>query len=280
MEVVDSVAFRIRRMYEWIERQLATVNETPIFALGNQKTGTTAIAVLLAERARLSVEWVLTAGDSTLVVDLCRGAVPLDTLVEKNQLEFSRDVMKAPNLMFLHGPLRKKFAEAQFVMVMRDPRDNIRSILDRLELPGDSETLDSQRYDGMSKGWRLVVDGSWMGIEGENYVDQLAARWNRAARIYLKHQDDIKLIRYEDFMEGKVEAINDLVSSLGEQAKDGIKEKIDRQFQPRGHRRDVDWVSFFGGPNLMRIERRCAEAMNALGYEDYRTLKNQRASSQ
>jgi len=156
-------------------------------------------------------------------------------------------------------------------MVMRDPRDNIRSILDRLELPGDEETLDPTRIEEVSEGWKRTIDGSWMGIEDGNYIVRLSERWNRAARTYLEHQNDIELIRYEDFCRAKVESIDDLVSRLGEEKINEIEEKVDRQFQPRGHLRDVEWLSFYGETNLNRIERRCEEEMSALGYDDFRT---------
>lgn len=45
------------------------------------------------------------------------------------------------------------------------------------------------------------MDGSWIGMNGKNYIDYLAPRWKRAARIYLYHQDSVEPIRYEDFMQ-------------------------------------------------------------------------------
>jgi hypothetical protein len=192
--------------------------------------------------------------------------------VQRCKLAFSKDVVKDPNLTFVYDALQERFPDAQFVMVMRDPRDNIRSILDRLDLPGDATSLDSERYDAMGEGWRLVVDGSWMGIQGENYIDSLAGRWQRAARIYLKNEDAFQLILYEDFMDGKIATIDGLAVRLGLEAKHGIEDKVDHQFQPRGHRRDVDWPTFFGELNLRRIETRCAEEMDALGYDSFHTV--------
>jgi hypothetical protein len=124
----------------------------------------------------------------------------------------------------------------------------------------------------------MVVDGSWMGIEDGNYIDRLAERWNRAAHMYLGNQNNIELIRYEDFIQRKVAAIDNLVSRLGEKKENQIEGKVDQQFQPRGHRRDVSWSSFFGKSNLKRIEKRCSEAMNAIGYGDYRTLEREHTS--
>jgi len=253
---------------EW----LASVNEAPIFVLGNQKSGTTAIAVLLAERTGLSVTWDLTMNYNSLVRDLYLGNAPIDALVERAQLPFSKDVIKDPNLTFLYELLRERFPRATFVMVVRDPRENIRSMLDRLDLPGDREDLPPERVGRMPEGWKWTVEGQWMGLEGETYVDRLAGRWKTVAQIYLKHQDDIELIRYEDFCQAKIDSIDDLVSRLGEEKTNSIEGKVDRQFQPRGHRRDVDWLSFYGKANLSRIEQRCAEAMDALGYDDFCTI--------
>ncbi len=223
MGVVDSIGFRLWHFYRSADHSvrewLASVNETPILVLGNQKSGTTAIAALLAERAGLSVTWDLTMHDHTLIVEVYKGRAAFEEFVQKNRYGFSKQVIKDCTLTFLYDSLKERFPRAQFVMVMRDPRDNIRSILDRLELPGDQTKLDPARYEEMAEGWKLVVDGTWMGINSENYIDSLAARWNRAARIYLEHQEAVKLIRYEDFMQGKVEAIDSLVSRLGEDRK-------------------------------------------------------------
>ena len=276
MGVVEGVLFRLRRVYQTVDHSvrewLASVNESPIFVLGNQKSGTTAIAVLLAERAGLSVTWDLTMYHNSLVRKLYHGTAPIDRLVERAQLPFSKDVIKDPNLTFLYESLRERFPRATFVMVIRDPRDNIRSILNRLALPGGEESLNPERIDEMPEDWQLVMDGRWMGIEGGNYVDHLSARWDRAARTYLEHQDDIELIRYEDFCQAKVTSIDGLVSRLGREKTNSIEEKVDRQFQPRGHRRDMDWLSFCGTANLKRIERRCAKEMDEFRYDNFCTI--------
>lgn len=277
MGIVDSVRFRVdglrRLLGKHVRGWLATINDAPVFVLGNQKSGTTAIAVLLAERTGHSVTWDPTSPQhDSLIVDIYQEAASISTLVQQCELAFSKDVVKDPNLTFVYDALQERFPDAQFVMVMRDPRDNVRSILDRLDLPGDATSLDSERYEAMSQGWRLVVDGSWMGIQGEHYIDSLAGRWQRAARIYLENEDTFQLIRYEDFMDAKVAAIDGLAARLGLEAKHGIEDKVDQQFQPRGHRRDANWPTFFGESNLRRIEIRCAEEMNALGYDSFHTM--------
>lgn len=112
MGVVEGIRFRLRRVYQTVDHYvrawLASVNEAPIFVLGNQKSGTTAIAVLLAERTGLSVTWDLTMNYNSLVRDLYLGNAPIDALVERAQLPFSKDVIKDPNLTFLYELLRER----------------------------------------------------------------------------------------------------------------------------------------------------------------------------
>jgi len=124
----------------------------------------------------------------------------------------------------------------------------------------------------MYEAWATVIDSSWMGIDADQYIEMLAARWQKAANIYLQNEENIELIRYEDFCADKVAAIEDLSTRLDLPRKNGIENEVDTQFQPRGSNRGVDWEEFFGAENLARIEARCVDEMRALGYEDFRTL--------
>jgi hypothetical protein len=244
--------------------------------LGNQKSGTTAIAVLLAERTAESVTWDLTIGHDALLTDIHNGAASIDDLIDEEVLAFSHDVIKDPNLTLLFEPLKERFPQARFVMIVRDPRDNIRSILDRLDFPGDQTQLTGDDRVSLPEGWRRVLHGDDFGIDGDTYIDRLAERWRRMACIYLKNEDDLEIIRYEDFLSDKVAAIDDLAHRLGLPKKASIEDQVEQQFQPRGHRRDVDWLTFFGKHNLARIENRCAKAMGALGYTNFRVIESPR----
>lgn len=280
MRVIRSLKRRAGRAYrvtkKWCSRALATVNEHPIFVLGNQKSGTTAVAALLGELTALSTTLDLTTLYSSLVVDIYRENAPIETLVEQNELEFSRDIVKDPNLTFLYPHLRNRFPNARFAIVIRDPRDNIRSILDRLNLSGNQDQLQINKhweslteYDGMYEAWMTILDSSWMGVSATHYIEMLAARWQKATRIYLENRNQIELIRYEDFIDNKEKAIAGLASRLGLPEEKDISDQVDTQFQSRGSNRGVSWVNFFGEKNLWRIESRCAEEMKTLGYIDF-----------
>ncbi|MFO7895154.1 MAG: sulfotransferase [Longimicrobiales bacterium] len=255
-----------------LQRYIATPfvrpNENAIIVLGNSKAGTTVIAALLAEYGDLSVTldfWPRLRRPETLAA-VHAGERPFEAFVRRFRADFARDVVKDPHLTFLYPQLAQRFPQARFVMVMRDPRDNIRSILNRLELPGDLDDLDPEAYRRMRPLWEAILKGPWLDVEG-NYVERLADRWSLGARVYLQHQEEIELIRYEDFVADKLGAITGLAERLGVEQRGCIEHKLDTRYQPPGDR-DVGRREFFGPSNLRAIEARCAEAARALGYMD------------
>ena len=238
----------------------------PIFVLGNQKSGTTAIAALLARmtglRATLDLRREI---DTPTFQRVHAGQWTMERFVERNRFDFSRDLIKEPNLTLLCGPLRDYFPQGRFVFVVRDPRQCIRSILDRLGLPGNSSELNGEQLAGVSPAWRLVLDGRWMGLAGDQYVDLLAERWNRCARVYLDDPERFTLCRYEDFVRDRAGTIADLARALSLPVLRDISSEVESAFQPTGRHRHTPVEEFFGD-NLDRVTRICADPMHALGY--------------
>ena len=116
-----------------------------------------------------------------------------------------------------------------------------------------------------------MLDGSWEGFKGENYIEMLAERWNFMAETYLKNRDRIILIRYEDFLTNKVKAIADLAVKLQMNPYIDISDKVNIQYQPSGVV-EHNFEQFFGD-NLIRIEKICAGHMEELGYSLTQKLK-------
>jgi hypothetical protein len=183
-----------------------------------------------------------------------------------NRLSFSRDIVKEANLTIFYDELITHFPQSRFVFIVRDPRDNIRSQLNLMGIPGDFTQLSSKHLKNLPRGWDIIIDGRWLGLKGENYIEMLAARWNFMADVYLKHIDNLILIRYEEFMRDKCGEIAHLACDLGLTPINDISNKVDFQFQPRGNR-PVRWESFFGADNLGRIEHICGERMHFLKYQ-------------
>lgn len=245
--------------------RFAQRSERPIIVLGNQKSGTTAIAALLAQYGDLSSTLDLRYITPDALRAVQDGSLPFRAFVNHYGLDFSRDLIKEPNLTTFYEELAEVFPQAQFVMIVRDPRDNIRSILDRLSLPGDLDQIDAHSLDAFNPAWHLVLDGSWLGLEGRNYIEMLANRWNTLADVYLHHRDVFHLVHFETFVAHKEATIAQLATRCGIQQRHAITEALDVQYQPRGNRK-IPWRDFFGTTNLRRIEALCGSRMAQLGY--------------
>ncbi|NER33280.1 MAG: sulfotransferase [Oscillatoria sp. SIO1A7] len=254
---------RVKREWDTIN---ARVNPRPIIVLGNQKSGTSAIAALLAEMTDLSVSIDLRKEvDNPTYHKVKRGDLSFAEFVRVNKLDFSRDIVKEPNLTLFYKELVEYFPGSQFVFVIRDPRDNIRSILNRLKIPGNLSSLSPEYRGEITPAWELIVDGGWLGLKGENYIEMLAERWNLMADVFLNHRQQMILSRYDVFVQDKVAAIERLAQSLNLPQVNDIAGKVDIQFQPRGNK-NVNWGYFFGSENLAKIENICAQKMSKLDY--------------
>lgn len=245
----------------------ARVKSAPILVLGNQKAGTTSIAALLARRAGITATLDLPdlRFDASLLADLHRGRASLADLIVRHRRAFSRDLIKEPHLTLLYPELVRFFPEAQFVFIVRDPRDNIRSILNRLNAGGNDDHSASATLTHPNPLWQLVLDGRPLGIGGASYVERLAERWKQCASIYLDHAPEMHLVRYEDFRDDKVGTVDRLAAALGLPRQNDISDRVDWQYQPRGDR-SVPWREFFGTTNLELIEEICREQMMMLNY--------------
>lgn len=238
-----------------------------VFVLGNQKSGTTAIAALLAECAGQPFTSDVLYTYRTRLKDFVDGRRTISELAQKHPEWGQAGVVKDNDFTFLYPSVAEQFPRAGVVFVVRDPRQNIRSILNRLDLPGDLSALTDEQYaqvKARAAGWLPILTGSSFGQKGGHYIDVLADRWVRANEVYLGAADRMTLARYEEFDAAKRPFIEGLTRTLGYDVVTDISPSQDRQYQPLGDR-SVTPEEFFGA-NLARLERRCAPLMSALGY--------------
>lgn len=238
-----------------------------IVVTGMPKAGTTALAMLLGEAAGLQVN-----SDPFHRLDQARiefrdalfDALPISSLLQEHRHEFRGGVLKDPNFVFFLADLLRLFPNAGFVFIVRDPRANIRSILNRLHLPGRPEEAVGRTAD-VPPTWRRVLEGRTPHVDCADYVQCIVARWKLTVQEFMKHTDRVELIRYEDFKEDKPAAVSSTLRRMGVQASRPIEHMMNQQFQPRGDR-SVRWPEFFGEQRLTAIEHDCAVEMAALGY--------------
>lgn len=243
----------------------AQIHPNPIFIIGNQKSGTSAIAALLAELTNLSVSIDLKKEiDNPTYHKVLKGKYSFSNFLTRHKLDFSREIVKEPNLTFLYYKLVQYFPQSKFVFVLRDPRDNIRSILDRLRIPGNLPQLEYKHKFYVSPAWNLILENKWLGLEGKNYIENLAVRWNCTADVYLNNQEQILLVYYEDFLKDKTGELNRLADKLGLSLVNDITNMLNVQFQIPGNKH-VSWQDFFG-ENLSQIESVCEKRMKSLNY--------------
>ncbi len=257
---------RYKKQLIWfLKSRFAKVNYTPIIVLGNQKSGTSAIAHLLADFGGLTKTIDIPPLWSSNTVKIMRRQRSLSDIVRLHRFFFSTELIKEPNMVFFLDQVLEIFPGAKYIFVVRDPRDNIRSILNRMKTPGSLKEIDSQRLKNLP-GYRIMLDAGIWGIDDTvNYVGMLAHRWNKAVDHYVHYQNQIVLAKYEDFFINKYEFIRHLASRLGITEKADITDKLDIQYQPRGDR-DVPWEVFFGMDNLALIEHICGSRMELFGY--------------
>jgi hypothetical protein len=260
----------VRRCRRVVRRWTARIPDAPVFVLGNQKSGTSAIASLLGLATGLDARIDLPrANRRRMYPAITRGELGFDRFIRLNRESFAHGIVKEPNLTPLLEPLLARFPRSPVVFVVRDPRANLRSILQRLGLPCDIEDLSDERIVATPGSWPLVLDGRWLGIDGETVIDQLAGRWMLLLETFRRHRDRVVLLRYEDFMIDRREATEALAGRLGLPVRHDVSAEVDRAFQPRGDA-SVSWRTFFGDRNLTRINDRCRAGMVELGYDPFR----------
>lgn len=261
---------KFREISDQIEREFKTfraeINPHPILVLGNQKSGTSVIAALLGKLTNLSVTIDLIKEVYHPVHhQVIQGKLSFDQFVRINKLDFSRAIVKEPNLSLLYPNLIDYFPQSQLVFVVRDPRDNLRSILNRLQLPGNLSQLDSKQWESLSSTWQIILENQGLNLPGNNYIERMAYRWNYMSHLFNQYSEKTILIRYEDFLQDKSQAITDLAQKLGLPPVNDISDQVDVQYQSRGNR-SVKWLDFFGEENLHKIEGVCGEQMKKFNY--------------
>lgn len=239
----------------------------PLFILGNQKSGTSVVAALLAELTGIPLTLDLTRERFIPTYQrVVMQELSMAEFIQINRAEFVNPIIKEPNLSLLYEPLAQHFPGAKFLMVIRDPRDNIRSILDRLKLPGNLAQLPPVDLAKLTPAWQLILQSPWLTRPpSQSYIAQLAKRWQVIAQSYLQHAEQIQLIRYEDFLKDKRGKIEQIAQQFNLPAVNNIDDKLDVQYQPAGNR-NAKWEPFFESANLRLIESICGSSMAPLGY--------------
>ena len=252
------------QLWPALTRRTNKIPYAPVIVLGNQKSGTSVIANLIAEYGDLSRIIDIPETWWPALKYLLSGEQDLAEFVKKHKRRFSKGVIKEPNLTFLYPQLKTVLPCAKYLFVIRDPRTNIRSILNRVGLPGNATDKVLKQLTIPHK-WKPIFDANLWKLTGRHYIDILAERWNLAVDVYLDNMEDMLLFRYEDFLVDKISSIHEIGQKLNIEHRRSIDSIIDIQYQPIGDQ-NVSPEIFFGAENLKRIEKRCKDRMHQLQY--------------
>ncbi len=237
-------------------------HDNPVFVLGNQKSGTTAIAALLAATTGLRATLDFAGAWHPFISPLVRGDTGMDEFVRVNAWAFSAPIVKEPNLTFVADRLLQRFPRSRAVFIVRDPWNNIRSILARVKVRGDLHA--SSYITRANRTWRDILAGEDIQLPPDHYVSTLARRWLKATDMARLAGTGATVIRYEDFCADKARTIYDLARRLGLPISLRIEDMVDRPFQRRSGL-VAEPVCFFGD-NLARITEIVGARASEFGY--------------
>ena len=243
-------------------------NPSPIFIIGNQKSGTSAIASILGSFSGkiTAVDLFLSGFRSSLFTTWKSKKISTKDFINKNKVEFSAEIIKEPHLSTFFEELKTEYPHSKFVMVIRNPFDNIRSILDRLDVEGKKTKLNEKDKNKFFHSWKLLLNNEWIGGSKIHYIEVLAERWNIICDVYLKNKENIILVKYEDFIYDKSNTIQLLAKKLDLNQTGEISHLLEKQFQPKGRRKNQETKIFFGDKNYSKIYETCKENMKKIGY--------------
>tara|TARA_R110001599_G_scaffold262322_1_gene462806 strand:- start:5759 stop:6559 length:801 start_codon:yes stop_codon:yes gene_type:complete len=262
--------------FNTLKRTLQPSKHVKTIVLGHQKSGTTAIAALLAKSTGASYSndplYQIDRGLGLAANKLLSTPQKLNYYTHRHPILFGCDIIKDPDLIFTWPQINKVFERANYVFVLRDPRDNIRSICDRLALKGKNSTPipSIKQLDRGNNHWHQIISGQLPPLSSSlsnNYIINLAKRWNHAATICAKNEDKMLIVKYEDFKANKGEVIHNLAEKLALPIKNDISKDLSKQFQKAGNS-NIQWEDFYSQENLELIEEICAENMSHFGYNN------------
>ena len=243
--------------------------EGKVIVAGMPKSGTTAIAALLAasigEKVCSDPFYRLDKQGVRYREKLFSGDRALESLWKANRHIFKGQVVKDPNFPFFIADMNDIFPAAKQVFIVRNPFDNIRSVLNRLELPADPVEGERRMADFTSGGWFHVLNGVSPELPGSNYLERMAWRWRISAEHYLKEQNTVRLIRYEDFRSDKAAQIQKLATDLGLKPSCDISELVDVQYQPKG-KSSGSYEAFYDREHLDMIGSIVEPLLESFGY--------------
>ena len=237
-----------------------------MFILGNPKSGTTIIGKLISKASNKSHTSDIRSVINNAAQKIDLGKLSIGEFIKLHKYEFSKEIIKEPCLSFYINDLIEIYPNSKFICIVRNPFQNIRSILNRLKIKGNYNKvkLDSFKEINKKPAWKYNLEFK-KNNTNYLYIEAMAYRWNLLVDLYFKNQDKIILVKYEDFISDKKKYIYKLLNKLEINKVQEIDNFLNIQYQPKGNS-NVDINKFFGEKNKETILRICKKNMKKLNY--------------
>ena len=248
----------IGKKYRYIRNYLYQPNRKAILLLGLNKSGTSVTINLISKKADISFfdDFPYRLGGFEKVLS---GNTTLESYVKKHSYYFSKEIIRYPIQPEAIDLARKCFEMNKYLLTIRHPANNIKSILSRLNIRGDLKNLDTSKLNIHSNWLRMLT-------KKENYIDSLIACWNEAySQEELIRTQNCIIFKYEDFLKNKELYITNKVKELGLEPKFSIEEYLNTQYQPSGTNKSN--LVFFGANNYEKIKNNTNIIANKFGYQ-------------
>ena len=242
------------------------INRKPLFILGNPKSGTTIIGKLISKASNKSHTSDIRSVINNPAKKIDLGKLSVREFIKFHKYEFSKEIIKEPSLSFYIDDLIEIYPNSKFIWIVRNPFQNIRSILNRLKIKGNYNKIKLDSFEEINKNpaWKYNLEFK-KNNTNYLYIEAMAHRWNLLVDFYFKNQDKIILVKYEDFIADKKKYIYKLLDKLEINKVQEIDNFLDIQYQPKGNP-SVDINKFFGEKNKEIILRICKKNMKKLNY--------------
>ena len=239
-----------------VSRPFVKPRPDPIWIFGIQKAGTTVFAKTLAAATEQT-----SLMDTPLMWGTWRpplGAADLGRIMRRNPITFSPQILKEPTATFYPDACLAQTTRKRHVLLLRNPANNIRSVMDRMGLNGKGK---------VPPGIQAQIHPVYKAYQRELGLPHplaLAHRWVLAHEHAAWEDPNIAVFTYEGFMSDTERALKAAADHVGLPITGDFQSTLNQQHQPAGKNRSRTPEAFFGPEVLEQIQSITRPAYNRL----------------
>lgn len=197
---------------------------------GVQKSGTSVIANALAYCSKRSLTLDHKSLWPTLQLQESSLRAYVSRQFERHPISIGTTFIKEPCMTF-RPEIFKEHRPNKSVLIIRNPLDTARSILNRLDVPLDSQRLE---VNSIPRAWRgLFIHSS----KNEPPFIRAIKYWCMLMDKPFWHDQEIKWVHYEDFLNSPDDVVRAVLEFLELKQRRPAADIISTQIQPKGKNR-------------------------------------------